>query len=88
MLRMKLLGANTNSPIEGLEEFSGQSNYFIGKDPKQWHTGVARYAKVQSHEVSRYKDMGGLGVIAKPFDPMTLADSVRALWGQNHAGGQ
>jgi len=42
-------------------------------------------AKVQSHEVSRYKDIGGLGVIAKPFDPMTLAASVRTLWEQNHA---
>ena len=39
-------------------------------------------AKVQSHEVARYKDIGGLGVIAKPFDPMTLAESVRTLWKQ------
>jgi two-component system, OmpR family, response regulator len=39
-------------------------------------------AKVQSHEVARYKDIGGLGVIAKPFDPMTLAASVRSLWEQ------
>lgn len=37
-------------------------------------------AKVQSHEVSRYRDMGAIGVISKPFDPMTLADQVRALW--------
>jgi CheY-like chemotaxis protein len=43
-------------------------------------------AKVQSHEVSRYKDIGGLGVIAKPFDPMTLAASVRSLWEQEHVG--
>jgi len=43
-------------------------------------------AKVQSHEVSRYKDIGGLGVIAKPFDPMTLAASVRTLWEQEHVG--
>ena len=43
-------------------------------------------AKVQSHEISRYKDIGGLGVIAKPFDPMTLAASVRTLWEQEHVG--
>ncbi|HLY11935.1 MAG TPA: response regulator [Planctomycetota bacterium] len=43
-------------------------------------------AKVQSHEVKRYRDIGGLGVIAKPFDPMTLADSVRTIWEQEHAG--
>ena len=42
-------------------------------------------AKVQSHEVARYKEIGGLGVIAKPFDPMTLASMVRTLWEQEHA---
>jgi|SRR5581483_11370459 len=44
-------------------------------------------AKVQSHEVERYKALGALGVLPKPFDPMTLADQVRALWrgsGQDH----
>lgn len=37
-------------------------------------------AKVQPNEVQEYLDMGALGVIAKPFDPMTLADQVRTLW--------
>ncbi|GGX75893.1 response regulator [Saccharospirillum salsuginis] len=37
-------------------------------------------AKVQPDEVEDYLDMGALGVIAKPFDPMTLADQVRTLW--------
>jgi CheY-like chemotaxis protein len=43
-------------------------------------------AKVQAHEVTKYRDIGGLGVIAKPFDPMTLAAQVRAIWEQAHAG--
>ncbi len=38
-------------------------------------------AKVQPHEVQGYKDLGALAVIAKPFDPITLADEVRALAG-------
>jgi two-component system OmpR family response regulator len=42
-------------------------------------------AKVQSHEVSKYKDIGALGVIAKPFDPMTLASTIRTIWEQDHA---
>ena len=42
-------------------------------------------AKVQPHEVSRFKDIGALGVIAKPFDPMTLASTVRTLWEQHRA---
>lgn len=37
-------------------------------------------AKVQAHEVSRYTDLGAIGVISKPFDPMKLADQVRTLW--------
>jgi CheY-like chemotaxis protein len=41
-------------------------------------------AKVQSHEITRYMDLGALGVIAKPFDPMTLASTVRSIWEQNH----
>jgi two-component system OmpR family response regulator len=37
-------------------------------------------AKVQSSEVQQYLTLGAIGVIAKPFDPMTLADDARALW--------
>lgn len=38
-------------------------------------------AKVQSQEVQSYLDLGAIGVIPKPFDPMTLADQVRKLLG-------
>lgn len=44
-------------------------------------------AKVQASEVEQYKTLGALGVISKPFDPMTLAGQVQALW-QQRAGGQ
>ena len=37
-------------------------------------------ARVQTHEVNRYKEMGAADVIAKPFDPMALADTVRSIW--------
>ena len=36
-------------------------------------------AKVQKHEVERYMELGALGVLQKPFDPLSLADDVRAL---------
>jgi len=36
-------------------------------------------AKVQRHEVQRYLELGAIGVIHKPFDPMGLADEVRAI---------
>ena len=37
-------------------------------------------AKVQGNEVQSYLDMGALAVIAKPFDPMTLADQIQEIW--------
>ena len=43
-------------------------------------------AKAQRHEVDRYRALGALGVITKPFDPMTLASDVRSLWSSGRAG--
>lgn len=37
-------------------------------------------AKVQPQEVQAYLGMGAVGVIAKPFDPMTLAQELRDIW--------
>jgi CheY-like chemotaxis protein len=34
-------------------------------------------ARAQTREIEHFKSLGAIGVIAKPFDPMTLADSVR-----------
>lgn len=42
-------------------------------------------AKVQPQEVAHYKSLGALDVIAKPFDPMTLASQVRRIWESHHA---
>lgn len=41
-------------------------------------------AKVMEAEVARFKEIGALGVIAKPFDPMTLSDQIRALWDERN----
>jgi two-component system OmpR family response regulator len=37
-------------------------------------------AKVQPKEVELYSQLGAIQVIAKPFDPMTLAVQVRAIY--------
>ena len=37
-------------------------------------------AKVQPAEIAHYKSLGARDVITKPFDPMTLADQVKAIW--------
>ncbi|BAF86349.1 MULTISPECIES: response regulator [Azorhizobium] len=36
-------------------------------------------ARTQAHEVEHFRSLGAVGVIAKPFDPMTLAATVRRL---------
>jgi CheY-like chemotaxis protein len=36
-------------------------------------------AKAQRGEIQRFMEAGAIGVITKPFDPIALADEVRAL---------
>lgn len=43
-------------------------------------------AKIQPHEMAHYRMLGSAGVIAKPFDPATLAQRVRELWREYHNG--
>jgi CheY-like chemotaxis protein len=37
-------------------------------------------ARVQPHEVERYRELGSLAVIPKPFEPTALAATIRAIW--------
>lgn len=41
-------------------------------------------AKVQPPEVTQYQELGALNVVAKPFDPMTLAARVKQIWDAHH----
>ncbi|MCI0722902.1 MAG: choice-of-anchor D domain-containing protein [Acidobacteria bacterium] len=51
VLRMRLLGANPNTTLTGLEELPGKSHYFIGSDPAHWRTDVGHFARVRYHEL-------------------------------------
>jgi len=37
-------------------------------------------AKVSTSDTGRLRELSSIGIIAKPFDPMTLGKQVRALW--------
>jgi CheY-like chemotaxis protein len=41
-------------------------------------------AKANPQETQRFRELSAIGVIAKPFDPMTLGSQVRALWRAHH----
>ena len=40
-------------------------------------------AKVQPQEIKQLLTYGAIDVIAKPFDPMTLAETIRNIWNKN-----
>jgi two-component system, OmpR family, response regulator len=42
-------------------------------------------AKVQTQEVALYRELGAVDVIAKPFDPMSLPETVRSIWSRLRA---
>ena len=57
----------------------------LRKDPSMKNTPVIfMTAKVQPSEIQHYRDMGALDVIAKPFNPMTLAEQVRSIWARTY----
>jgi DNA-binding response OmpR family regulator len=41
-------------------------------------------AKAQPDEVRRYLELGAIGVIEKPFDPLGLPARIREIWSQHH----
>jgi cytoskeletal protein RodZ len=56
VLRMKLVGANPAPTVSGLERLPGGNNYFLGSDPKKWHTNTPSYAKVKYENVYKGVD--------------------------------
>lgn len=41
-------------------------------------------AKAQRHEIAAYQSLGAIGVITKPFDPMTLSSTLVQIWKAHH----
>jgi len=54
--------------------------------PELKHTPIIfMTAKAQTHEIEQYKALGAIGVIVKPFDPMTLATTLTQIWRKQNA---
>jgi uncharacterized protein (TIGR03437 family) len=51
VVRVRFEGGNAAPRIEAEDKHTGISNYFIGNDRRNWHTGVPQYGKVRYREV-------------------------------------
>jgi Abnormal spindle-like microcephaly-assoc'd, ASPM-SPD-2-Hydin/Beta-propeller repeat len=50
-LHLGFVGANPDPRITGDNLLEGRSNYFVGDDPRQWHTNVPNYARVKYESI-------------------------------------
>jgi len=84
-IRMRLEGANPDAQIAGMDQLPGRTNYFIGNDPKNWHTDVPSYARVKYEGVYPGVDLVFYGnqrrleydfVVAPGADPKSIAMKV------------
>jgi YD repeat-containing protein len=51
ILQMTLVGANPNAQPVGLDQLATRTNYFSGRDPAHWRTGVPNFARVEYDNV-------------------------------------
>jgi uncharacterized protein (TIGR03437 family) len=51
VLNLRFAGANPAPHLEAEDPRTGVSNYFLGRDPQQWHTGVPQFGKVRYRNV-------------------------------------
>ncbi len=48
-LRLRLLRAASSAQVTGENQLAGYSNYFLGNNPRDWHTHIPNYAQVRYH---------------------------------------
>jgi hypothetical protein len=51
VLRITLEHANRTPQMRGVDQLIGRSNYFIGDNPKNWHTAIPTYGRVKYSDV-------------------------------------
>jgi hypothetical protein len=95
-VRMRLEGANPEEQISGMDQLLGKTNYFIGNDPKKWHTDVPSYSRVKYAGVYPGVDLVFYGnqrrleydfVVAPGADPKAIAldiDGARRMHINSH----
>jgi hypothetical protein len=57
MVRMRLLGARSDTCVSGEDVLPGKVNYLLGSDQRNWRTNVATYGKVRYENVYKGIDL-------------------------------
>ncbi len=85
VLRMHFEGANPAAEIAGTKPLPGKTNYFIGGDPKNWHTDIPSYEAVRYREIYSGVDLVFYGreqrleydfIVAPGADPNVISLNV------------
>jgi Beta-propeller repeat len=86
VLRMQFDGANPEPEIAGMDLLPGRVSYFIGNDPKKWHTDIPSYESVKYKDVypgvdvlfyGRQQHMEYDFVVAPGGDPNSIALNIQ-----------
>lgn len=51
VLRVQLVGANPQARAVGTDPLRGLTNYYVGRDPRQWLSGVPQFGRVTFRDV-------------------------------------
>lgn len=70
ILDYRMPGMNGGEVLQALRERSASRHIPV----------IFMTASLMPKHVSRLRELGALDVLAKPFDPLTLADQVKAIW--------
>jgi hypothetical protein len=85
ILRMHFDGANPAAEIVGAKPLPGKTNYFVGNDPKKWHTDVPSFEAVRYQGIYPGVDLLFYGhqqrleydfIVAPGADPQAIALSI------------
>ncbi|MEQ5816017.1 response regulator [Marinobacter sp. NFXS11] len=69
LLDVMMPGMDGPATLKALRELDGMADVPV----------IFMTARLQNSEIREYRELGALGVIPKPFDPMTLSDQISRI---------
>jgi hypothetical protein len=89
VVRMQIAGENPAAQIAAVNQLPGRTNYYIGNDPKKWHSNVPQYSRVAYKNVYPGIDLAYYGEQSKlEFDFIVAPESDPAPIGLAFSGAE